>query len=84
MTELMENIWIEWVESQAISNQMAIEVRLRPSPEKKKAKVNMTRWQMEWAWISLAQPRYGRRSSLDGMMRGGGANTQAYGGGTLA
>lgn len=36
MTELMENIWIEWVESQAISNQMAIEVRLRPSPEKKK------------------------------------------------
>lgn len=38
MTELMENIWIEWVESQAISNQMAIEVRLRPSPEKKKPK----------------------------------------------
>lgn len=30
---------------------------------------------------SPAQPRHGRRSSLDGMMREGGANTQAYGGG---
>jgi hypothetical protein len=46
----------------------------------------MTRWRMlaQWAWLSLAQPRHGRRSSLDGMMREGGANTQAYGGGTLA